>query len=157
MINLPQPLTTRIAPSPTGHLHLGHVLHILYVSGIAKKLGATINIRLEDHDQGRCRPEFEASILEDLEWLGVELPTAVWRQSDRRSVYQNHLEKLMKLGLVYVCRCSRKDIQEATGKNSGELIYPGTCREKNYPLNTEGSALRLKLDQKAISGITDCP
>ena len=151
MITLTQPLKTRIAPSPTGHLHLGHVLHIIYVCGIAKKLGATINIRLEDHDQGRCRPEFEASILEDLEWLGVELPTEVWRQSDRSQVYQNHLEKLMKLGLVYACRCSRKDVQEALGQDSGELIYPGTCRKKNYPLDSVGSSLRLKLDQTDIS------
>jgi glutamyl-tRNA synthetase/glutamyl-Q tRNA(Asp) synthetase len=151
MITLTQPLKTRIAPSPTGHLHLGHVLHIIYVCGIAKKLGAAVNLRLEDHDQGRCRPEFEASILEDLEWLGVELPTEVWRQSDRAQVYQNHLEKLMKLGLVYACRCSRKDVQETLGQGSGELIYPGTCRKKNYPLDSEGSSLRLKLDQMDIS------
>jgi glutamyl-tRNA synthetase/glutamyl-Q tRNA(Asp) synthetase len=153
MITLPQTLKTRIAPSPTGHLHLGHVLHIIYVCGIAKQLGATLNIRLEDHDQSRCRLEFETSILEDLEWLEVGLPNELWRQSDRVKVYQSHLEKLIKLDLVYACRCSRKDIQDATGQDSGELHYPGTCREKNYPFDREASCLRLKLSHAYNDGL----
>ena len=151
MINLPEPLKTRIAPSPTGHLHLGHALHIIYVLGIAKKLGATVAFRLEDHDRERCRPEFETSILEDLEWLGVPVPTELWRQSERSHVYQSHLEKLINSDLVYACRCSRKDIQASTGQEAGELTYPGTCRQKNYPLDHPDSAIRLKLDQKPIS------
>jgi glutamyl-tRNA synthetase/glutamyl-Q tRNA(Asp) synthetase len=153
MINLPQTLKTRIAPSPTGHLHLGHVLHIIYVCGIGKQLGATLNIRLEDHDQSRCRLEFETSILEYLEWLEVGLPNELWRQSDRDQVYQSHLEKLIKLDLIYACRCSRKDIQDATGQDSGELNYPGTCREKNYSFDREASCLRLKLSQAYNDGL----
>lgn len=140
-----QPIKTRLAPSPTGHLHLGHVLHVLYVTGIAAKVGAEIHFRLEDHDRIRCRPEFEASIIEDLGWLGVNIPSDIWRQSDRHHIYQTHLEKLIKLDLVYACRCSRRDVQKVTGQEAGELNYPGTCREKNYPLDTPGSSLRLKL------------
>ena len=145
---------TRLAPSPTGSLHLGHVLHLLYVQGIAQELGASIALRLEDHDQGRCRPEFEASILRDLEWLGIQIPEHPWRQSARHNVYQNQLENLMKRGLVYACRCSRRDIQTMTGMSSGELKYPGTCRHKNYPLNDPGTSIRLKIDELPIDGET---
>lgn len=145
-MNLHPPIKTRIAPSPTGHLHLGHVLHLLYVHGLAKKLGAHITVRIEDHDTQRCRPEFETSILQDLDWLGSPVPEPIWRQSDRRVVYQNHLENLMSRGLVYACECSRKEIQRATDQDSGELIYPGTCRGKNIPVHTPNTALRLRLD-----------
>src|SRR4051812_11618506 len=62
---------TRFAPSPTGHLHLGHVANALHVWGIARAWGGQVLLRLEDHDRGRCRPEYESSILEDLEWLGL--------------------------------------------------------------------------------------
>ncbi len=140
-------LKTRLAPSPTGLLHLGHVLHLIYVQAISRKLGATITLRLEDHDRIRCRPQFEESLLQDLEWLGFDLPTKVWRQSERDEVYQKELEKLMNRNLVYVCRCSRKDVQSLTGQNDGELVYPGTCRTKNYPFGEPNTCVRLKLDQ----------
>ena len=144
-------LKTRIAPSPTGHLHLGHVLHIMCVQGIAMKLGADISLRLEDHDQSRCRPEFASSILEDLAWLGVKLPKKLWHQSQRNEVYQTNLEDLMRKGLVYACSCSRKNIQLDTEQSSGELRYPGTCREKNIPLNQPDTCIRLKIPNGDIS------
>ncbi len=135
--------TTRLAPSPTGHLHLGHVLHIMYVQSIAANLEADIRLRLEDHDQSRCRPEFEASIIEDLAWLGVTIPTNQWRQNLRHDVYQKNLEDLMRRKLVYACSCSRKDIQDITGQGNGELSYPGTCRQKGLDLTQEGTSLRV--------------
>lgn len=140
-------LKTRLAPSPTGLLHLGHVLHLIYVQGISRKLGATINLRIEDHDRIRCLPQYDESLLQDLEWLGFDIPTKLWRQSERHQVYQNELEKLMNRNLVYVCRCSRKDVQSSTGQNGGELVYPGTCRTKNYPFGEPNTCVRLKLDQ----------
>ena len=140
-------LKTRLAPSPTGLLHLGHVLHLIYVQGISRKLGATINLRIEDHDRIRCLPQYDESLLQDLEWLGFDIPTKLWRQSERHQIYQNELEKLMNRDLVYVCRCSRKDVQSSTGQNGGELVYPGTCRTKNYPFGKPNTCVRLKLDQ----------
>lgn len=140
-------LKTRLAPSPTGLLHLGHVLHLIYVQGISRKLGATINLRIEDHDRIRCLPQYDESLLQDLEWLGFDIPTKLWRQSERHQIYQNELEKLMNRNLVYVCRCSRKDVQSSTGQNGGELVYPGTCRTKNYPFGEPDTCVRLKLDQ----------
>lgn len=140
-------LKTRLAPSPTGLLHLGHVLHLIYVQGISRKLGASISLRIEDHDRIRCLPQYEHSLLEDLEWLGFDVPTKLWRQSDRQEVYHRELEKLMNRNLVYVCRCSRKDVQSSTGQNGGELVYPGTCRTKNYPFGEPNTCVRLKIDQ----------
>ena len=141
-------LRTRLAPSPTGHLHLGHVLHIIYVQGLATRLGASISFRLEDHDRSRCRPEFETSIIRDLNWLGLALPNPpriLWRQSERHQVYQRHLENLMSRNLIYACSCSRKDIQVETSRESGELRYPGTCRTKRLPLDAPGTSLRLMI------------
>lgn len=144
-------LRTRLAPSPTGHLHLGHVLHVMYVQGIASNLEADISLRLEDHDLSRCRPEFEASIIEDLEWLGVKIPTNLWRQSHRGEVYRKHLEDLMRRNLVYACSCSRKDIQIETGQNSGELHYPGTCRDRKIPFDQKDTSLRLRIPDQTFS------
>lgn len=141
------PLKTRLAPSPTGHLHLGHGFHVLCVQGLAAHFQADINLRMEDHDQSRCRPEFETSIVSDLEWLGVKTPARPWRQSERASVYQGHLENLIRRQLVYACSCSRKDVQHQTGQASGELKYPGTCRDLCIPLDQPGTSLRMRLPQ----------
>ena len=68
---LPARPLTRFAPSPTGYLHLGHVANAVWVWGLARALGGRVLLRLEDHDRGRCRPEYESALLEDLEWLGL--------------------------------------------------------------------------------------
>src|ERR687895_759561 len=95
---LGSPPLTRFAPAPTGWLHLGHVLNAEYVWGLADALGGRVLLRIEDHDRERCRPEFEAGILDDLDWLGFApdvYPTALFRagacdgrQSDRERVYR---------------------------------------------------------------------
>ena len=66
----PQPPLTRFAPSPTGYLHLGHVVNAIYVWGVATALGGRVLMRIEDHDRIRCRPEYDAALHEDLDWLG---------------------------------------------------------------------------------------
>ena len=66
---------TRFAPAPTGYLHLGHVLNAEYVWGLARALDGRVILRIEDHDRGRARPEFEAAILDDLDWLGFAADT----------------------------------------------------------------------------------
>src|SRR5262245_33845733 len=117
---------TRFAPSPTGYLHLGHVVNAIYVWGVAGALGGAVLLRLEDHDRTRCRPEFEAAILEDLAWLGFIAPgphgtrTELSRQSNRHAIYQRALERLRQSCPVYACDCSRADIK-------GER-YSGRCR-----------------------------
>jgi glutamyl-tRNA synthetase/glutamyl-Q tRNA(Asp) synthetase len=138
---VPRPVVTRFAPSPTGYLHLGHVVNAIYVWGLARALGGSVILRIEDHDQSRSRPEYEASILADLAWLGfvkprpAEHPTpAPVRQSDRTRLYEDALARLKAAHHVYACECSRTAI-------AGER-YPGRCRTRNLP-DGPGRGLRV--------------
>ena len=132
---------TRFAPSPTGYLHLGHVVNALWVWETARRLGGKVLLRIEDHDRTRCRPGYERALLEDLEWLGLEADIAPiasfrrghseYRQSDCGAHYEAALERLRAAGLAYVCACSRKDIAaEVPDRFNEEMRYPGTCRGK---------------------------
>jgi glutamyl-Q tRNA(Asp) synthetase len=139
---IPQP-RTRFAPSPTGYLHLGHVVNAIYVWGIARALDGRVMLRIEDHDRIRCRPEFEAALIEDLEWLGFEPDdglTPLHRQSDHTSSYEQALATLRARGHVYTCTCSRKEI--------GGEHYGGTCRARGLEAGP-GRGLRVELDNGA--------
>lgn len=151
-----RPLLTRYAPSPTGYLHLGHVVNAIWVWGLARGLGGRVILRMEDHDRGRCRPEYEQGILEVLDWLGLEpdlgLPgefaagETQWRQSDSGAVYAAALADLDARGLVFGCDCSRRTLQERLGATAEgqEICYDGHCRERG--LGLEGDvAVRLRL------------
>jgi glutamyl/glutaminyl-tRNA synthetase len=134
-------MRTRFAPSPTGHLHLGHVVNAIYVWGLARAGGGGVLLRMEDHDRIRCRPEYESSILEDLEWLGFapdEGLHPLLRQSDRGAVYQEALEQLRAAHHVYACDCSRKHIM-------GER-YVGFCRDRHLAADS-GRGLRIQIDE----------
>ena len=133
---------TRFAPSPTGYLHLGHVVNALWVWETARRFGGKVLLRIEDHDRTRCRPEYERALLDDLDWLGLEpdiAPTgsfregrSEWRQSDSGAHYEAALERLRSAGLAYVCECSRRDIAaEVPDRFNEEMRYPGTCRGKD--------------------------
>jgi glutamyl-Q tRNA(Asp) synthetase len=102
--------TTRFAPSPTGRLHRGHAFSALSAAQAAAELGGRMLLRIEDIDTERCRPRFEAGILEDLAWLGLSWPTPVRRQSEHIADYQAALRRLNDLGLVYRCFRTRKDV-----------------------------------------------
>lgn len=135
---------TRFAPSPTGELHLGHVLHASWVWRIAREQNAKILIRMEDHDRMRCRSEYERSILDDLEWLGftpdaesrssLETSPSAFRQSDHPERYLEAFERLQQVTDVYGCTCTRA-MMETSGPD-GERRYPGTCR--GMPIDREG-------------------
>jgi glutamyl-Q tRNA(Asp) synthetase len=131
---------TRFAPAPTGYLHLGHLVNAIHVWGIARAFGGTVRLRLEDHDLTRCKPEYEAALLEDLEWLGFVPDEATvrefrsgptpHRQSDNGAAYARALARLHAAGLVYPCTCSRRDVLRVVGDvpPGDEPCYPGTCR-----------------------------
>jgi glutamyl/glutaminyl-tRNA synthetase len=147
---------TRFAPAPTGLLHLGHAASAIYVWGLARARGASVLLRIEDHDAERCRPEFERALLDDLDWLGFEpdrFPTRAFRagpcesrQSDRAAIYVETARDLIARGLVYGCTCSRQQIADAApGGPGGERVYPGTCRDLGIAPGT-GVAWRLRLD-----------
>jgi len=130
----PEAVVTRFAPSPTGYLHLGHVYAALFAEALAREAGGRFLVRIEDIDSGRCRPEFEDKIYEDLRWLGLEWETPVRRQSEHLTEYAKALQRLTRMGVVYPCFCTRKEIEaeiEQAGRAPhGPLgaVYPGTCR-----------------------------
>lgn len=130
-------MITRFAPAPTGHLHLGHVVNALHVWGAAHDRDGKVLLRIEDHDRQRSRPEFAASILEDLAWLGFTHDGPVVRQSERDAAYRKALQALIDRELVFGCTCSRADI-------SGD-VYPGTCRDKAIEL-ADGVGWRVRID-----------
>jgi glutamyl-tRNA synthetase/glutamyl-Q tRNA(Asp) synthetase len=152
---LPGRPLTRFAPSPTGYLHLGHVVNAAYVWGLARALGGRVLLRVEDHDRIRCRPDYEHALLDDLEWLGLEpdlgTPAALrqgrspFRQSDCGAIYQDRLEGLAAAGLVFGCDCSRREVNAEAGATAHrETRYPGRCRDRGLPLET-GRGVRLRM------------
>lgn len=147
----------RLAPSPTGHLHLGHARTFWIAQERARAQGGTLVLRNDDLDATRFKMEFVEAMMEDLKWFGF-----VWQegpdcggafgpyaQSERRSFYVTALEKLRAGGFVYPCTCSRKDILTAAraphAEDDSEPVYPGTCREKR--VRCEGAGDRLMSDR----------
>jgi len=125
---------TRFAPSPTGRLHLGHAYSALVASHAAGEAGGRFLLRMEDIDPGRCRDEFDAAILDDLAWLGLDWEQPVRRQSEHMDEYRQALDRLQAMGVLYPCFCTRREIQTEIA-DAGHAphgpdgpIYPGTCR-----------------------------
>jgi len=157
----------RLAPSPTGYLHLGHARTFWLAQDRARVHGGTLILRNEDLDAARYKVEFVNAMLDDLRWFGLEWsegpdiggPYAPYNQSERMDLYGVALETLRMGNFIYPCTCSRKDIQRAvTAPHAGddELIYPGTCRDKTLStLNaqpTTGVAWRFRVpDGECIS------
>jgi glutamyl/glutaminyl-tRNA synthetase len=131
----------RIAPSPTGHLHIGHARTFWTAQERARTAGGVLVLRNEDLDRARCKPEFVAAMFEDLRWFGFEWqegpdvggPFGPYQQGERYPIYREALEKLQRSGFIYPCICSRKDLQAAAraphAEDDNEPIYPGTCRD----------------------------
>lgn len=162
MTALKTPVITRFAPSPTGRLHIGHAFSALFGFGRARDAGGTFILRIEDIDEGRCRPEFEDGIYEDLRWLRLSWPEPVRRQSGHMDDYKEALQKLSAAGLLYPCFCTRKDIQDEIARAASAphgpegALYPGTCRHLSDAQRTEnmqaGKAYAFRLDlDKAIA------
>ena len=123
---------TRFAPSPTGHLHLGHAYSALFAERAA--VGGRFLLRIEDIDPVRCKPAFIADIYEDLHWLGLNWEEPVRVQSEHMSDYQAALTKLDAMGVLYPCFCTRKEISESANAPHDVLgpVYPGTCRALSF-------------------------
>lgn len=146
---------SRFAPSPTGFLHLGHVVNAIYVWGLARSLGARVLLRIEDHDRIRSRPRFEDAILDDLAWLGFAPDDGLRplrRQSDHDTAYARALEALQASHHVFACDCSRREIARLTASagQDGER-YPGRCRHRRLRPGDEwprGMGIRVVLDDE---------
>jgi glutamyl-Q tRNA(Asp) synthetase len=131
---------TRFAPSPSGWLHLGHAYSAALGHARARAGGGQFRLRIEDLDQGRCRPEYVEGIYEDLRWLGLDWDGEPLIQSQRTAAYAEALEALRARGLVYPCFCTRADIAASLTAPHGDAAtsYPGTCR--GLPDNPERRA-----------------
>ncbi len=151
---------TRFAPSPTGPLHLGHAYSALCAFDAAKAAKDDLILRIDDLDQSRSRPTWEALIYEDLAWLGITWSTPVRRQSECLPEYQNALARLSEMGVTYPCSCTRADIELAASAPQEGVpefgpdgrIYPGTCRYRTMLDATETDTIRLDM-RKAVSMI----
>lgn len=145
----------RFAPSPNGHLHLGHALSALVTWNAAQSLGGTTLLRIEDIDQSRCKPEFTQAIFDDLTWLGLTWPEPVLIQSERFDLYAEAANRLRAMDLIYPCFCSRTEIAEASTSvdPDGAPLYPGTCRHLSNATRIErlerGDPVQFRLDTEA--------
>ncbi|MGE0748301.1 MAG: tRNA glutamyl-Q(34) synthetase GluQRS, partial [Rhodospirillales bacterium] len=150
---------TRFAPSPTGHLHLGHAYAAWFAQTHAT--AGRFLLRIEDIDRDRCRPEYEAAIFDDLAWLGLDWAPPAMRQSARFDAYRAALDRLQAQGLLYPCFCTRRDIEAAaTAPHLVQAgpdgpLYPGTCRRlpagDRADRMARGDAFALRLDMAAAT------
>jgi glutamyl-Q tRNA(Asp) synthetase len=120
----------RFAPSPNGHLHLGHAASALLNQQMAKACGGRMLVRIEDIDTTRCTPELARDALEDLEWLGIKFEKPVRFQSEHFGDYQKAITRLQDMGLLYPCSCTRSELKNASTPPDpeGQPLYRGTCR-----------------------------
>lgn len=130
---------TRFAPSPTGYLHRGHALSALTAHAAARHAGGRFLLRIEDIDATRCRPGYEAALLEDLDWLGLDWERPVRRQSDHLDDYRAALSRLEADGLLYRCFCTRKEVAlaSASAPHGDMEVFTGG------PLSAADEARRL--------------
>ncbi|MCB9831033.1 MAG: tRNA glutamyl-Q(34) synthetase GluQRS [Planctomycetes bacterium] len=126
--------TGRLAPSPTGVLHLGNARSFLLAWLSIRQRGGRLLLRIEDIDGPRLKSGAEAATIEDLRWLGLDWDGPVMRQSERLSLYAEAARRLIERGLAYPCVCSRREIEEAASAPHEDgldgPVYPGTCRDR---------------------------
>ncbi len=141
LLSSPLEYRGRLAPSPTGFLHLGHARTFWIAQLRAQTQKGVLVLRNEDLDHARARPEFFPALLEDLRWFGFEWqegpdlggPFGPYSQSERLQLYRQAFSRLRERGFVYPCSCSRQDViraLQAPHAGEDEPVYPGTCRPR---------------------------
>jgi glutamyl-tRNA synthetase len=148
-------LKTRFAPTPSGYMHVGNAWSLVLTWLVARSRGGHITLRIDDLDADRFREEYLEDIFASLEWLGL-----VWDQGPRDARvfkasfsqrlrvprYRAAVEQLENQGKLYACVCSREEIRRH--RETGNAVYPGTCRDKGLPAETE-NALRFRMGPEA--------
>lgn len=145
----------RLAPSPTGLLHLGHAATFWVAQQRCRERAGTLVLRLEDLDRARCRSEFVDATFEDLKWFGFQWqegpdcggPFAPYAQSERLVSYTRAFAQLREAGHIYPCNCSRRDVLQALqAPHAGEdePLYPGTCRPTPAGKSAQDSAQQAR-------------
>lgn len=123
--------TTRLAPSPTGALHLGNARTFLVNWALARRNAWRVVLRIEDLDGPRVKRDADRQAIDDLTWLGLDWDQEPVYQSRRTAAYRKALNQLLDQGLAYPCICTRKDVELAASAphaEDGSAVYPGTCR-----------------------------
>jgi glutamyl-tRNA synthetase len=147
-------LRSRIAPTPSGFLHIGNAYNFLLTEAIVRKANGRLRLRIDDLDALRLRREYLEDIFESLAWLDIvydEGPMNIEEQDQQFSQrfrvtrYNEVLRSLVDTGLVFACNCSRKDLQQTT--QDGQ--YPGTCLSKNIPLDAPDVSWRIQTPKDA--------
>jgi glutamyl-tRNA synthetase len=139
-----RPIRVRVAPSPTGEPHVGTAYQALFNFAFARKQGGRFLLRIEDTDRARSTRESEEAILESLRWLGLTWdegpdvggPHAPYRQSERLSIYRQHVTVLLDKGDAYRCFCTRERLEAMRAENVGQKLFPGydrRCRAVSRP------------------------
>ena len=153
----PAELIGRLAPSPTGHLHIGHARSFMLAWLNLRSRGGRVLLRIEDLDRERVKPGYTDQILRDLEWLGLDWDGPVQLQSDSEATLQAAANSLLNSGHAFPCFCTRKEIAlSAPHATDAEARYPGTCRGR-FASEAEGQAelgrqagLRFRCDPKEL-------
>lgn len=163
----PGTVVTRFAPSPSGPLHVGHLLAALQARRLADAHGGRCLLRVEDIDQRAQRPEYLELMYEDLAWLGLSFDGEVMVQTRRFDVYRAVLEQLRQLGLLYPCFCTRAEIKNQVAEMGRAphatlgYLYPGTCRhlppEQVAEKLAAGVPHTWRLDMQRVQDIIGCP
>jgi glutamyl-tRNA synthetase len=153
-VNHPSPLRSRIAPTPSGYLHLGNAVNFLLTWLLVRKGGGTLRLRIDDADSDRTRPEYIEDIFRQLDWLGLTWEEGPSGPGDfsrhhsqllRRERYRAMLDELASQAALFPCACSRKEIRE----QSASGLYPGTCRERReIPLGEH--AIRIVVPAETV-------
>ncbi|WDF55228.1 glutamate--tRNA ligase family protein [Mucilaginibacter sp. KACC 22063] len=147
---------TRIAPTPSGYLHIGNVLSFAITAALAERSGAKILLRIDDLDQQRVMPQYVQDIFDTLNFLEIQWHMGPrnyqeyksdWSQLHRLDSYQKALQQLKDEGHVFACTCSRSLIKKLTADET----YPGICLDKNIPFDTGGACWRIKTDERQLS------
>lgn len=147
------PIRVRIAPSPTGPLHIGTARTALFNWLFAMNQGGKFILRIEDTDLERSDPKFEKDIIDSLKWLGLDWDEELYRQSERLDIYEKYLKKLLDQDNAYYCDCSKMELEKERQEqlSRGEAPkYSGKCRNKNVAPR-QAQLIRFKVPEEKIS------
>ena len=162
------PVRVRMAPSPTGPVHIGSIRTALFNYLFAKRNNGTFVVRIEDTDTERSKPEFEVDILEGFRWLGllwdegpeVGGPYEPYRQSERIGSYTKYLKQLFDSGDLYKCFCTEEDLEREHNEHNGNVTQKlttghntrhGTTAPRHGPWRSNFTCLRRRLWTKGLT------
>lgn len=145
----------RLAPTPSGRLHLGNLFSFLIAELMARRAGGVMRMRVEDLDPARSKPAFANAILRDLERLGFTWEGPIVYQSARTEAYREAFERLDAAGLIYPCFCTRADLHAADAPHFGEeVVYAGTCRHLNAAERQARAQMRAPAQRVIVPAAT---